>query len=85
LRNLIIVSRCLGIEKIQENNYLLHFHFQGALAGFTIKNLKLESKTDFEIGEDYIMYVEMQYLRKKTLWGKILKAKKINEMNTQAS
>ncbi len=82
LRNLIIVSRCLGVDKIRMKTCLMNFHFKGILKGSVVKGLKLEAygSENYEVGEDYIMYIEMIHLHKKVLWGRVLKARKISEM-----
>lgn len=87
LRNLIIVSRCLGIDRIRTKTCLLNFHFKGVLRGDVVKGLKLEAQdmNHYQVGEDYIMYIEMIHLHKKILWGRVLKARKISEMKMPAS
>ncbi len=81
MRNIVIVSKCLKIEasKYLENRY--HFHFRGVYGGKVIRKIILECPSGFLIqeGSEYLLYVRVEKIWDKTLWGKIIKLKPLEE------
>lgn len=72
-----LISLC---EKIiaKESKYLVYFHFKGVYLGQKIESIILESKIELEIRQEYYVLFEAQYVKERTLFGRLLKFRSID-------
>ena len=79
MRHLIAISRCK-----KASGPICHFGFRGFLCGEEITLLKLQSLlgVKWELGEDYVLAIEVHSVQKRILSGRILRAKKLTEVMT---
>lgn len=81
MKSIIIVSKCIRVEKkpLSEESY--HFHFKGVFSGEVLKKVILTKAINSSIkkGEEYLMYVQLQSCQDGVLKGRILKLKPLDE------
>lgn len=81
MKSIIIVSKCIRIEKLPLGEELYHFHFKGVFSGEVLKKVILTKGIESSIqkGEEYLMYVQLQSCQDGVLKGRILKIKPLDE------
>lgn len=67
-----VLSRCIT----KRNGLMYRFHFIGYLNGKRIKEIFVQGG-DFILGEDYLLVLDGVYSRGDTLFGHLVKSKKI--------
>lgn len=70
-KSIYVVSRCLG-----ESAGIFHFHFIGYFNGVRIKEIFVEGG-GFSYGEDYILVLDSLYIKQSSLYGSLIKSKKV--------
>jgi hypothetical protein len=81
MKAIIIVSKCIKVRKRGTTETWFQFHFRGVFGGEAIKKVELKGRNDFKIqvGEEYLMYVQMISCEKGIVTGNILKVKPLEE------
>lgn len=81
MKNIIIVSKCTRVIKVNEKSLECHFHFRGVCGGESLRKVFLRAKKEHGIsrGEEYLMYVRFHSCEAGVLRGEILKAKLLDE------
>ena len=81
MKSIIIVSKCIRVEKQPHGVELYHFHFKGVFSGEVLKKVILTKAINSSIqkGEEYLMYVQLQSCQEGVLKGRILKLKPLDE------
>ena len=84
MKNVIIVSKCLEANPNREDpakrEVFYHFHYQGVFAGDVIKRVILKgSEFDIKVGEEYLIYVELDKIKDQVITGKIHRIKLLDE------
>lgn len=75
MKNVIIVSKCLGVTQINLQESWYEFHFKGVYAGKSLKKIRLLGKQEMRLtcGEEYLLYIQINSLQDGILNGLILK------------
>lgn len=75
MKNVIIVSKCLGVTQINLQESWYEFHFKGVYAGKSLKKIRLLGRQGLKLtyGEEYLLYIQITSLHNGTLNGLILK------------
>lgn len=72
MNKVYIVSKCLKFDNLHE------FHFKGNYRGHYINKLCVNANGyQFEIGEEYLIYLKDVMRVNRTLKGTVIKAKKL--------
>lgn len=81
MKNIIIVSKCTRVIKLNEKSLECQFHFRGVCGGKSLRGVSLRSNGEHGIrrGEEYLMYVRFHSCEAGILRGEILKAKLLDE------
>jgi hypothetical protein len=81
MKSIIIVSKCIRIEKKPFGEDLYHFHFKGVYSGEALKKVVLTKAVESSIqkDEEYLMYVQLLSCLNGVLKGRILKIKPLDE------
>jgi hypothetical protein len=69
---LYLISTCIKINK----RYSI-FHFKGYFSGEKIKEVFVDNK-DFAVGGEYLVKLQAKEVARSSLYGKVLKYKKLN-------
>lgn len=79
MREIIIISRCQRIKRHNALEQLGEFHFKGVYSGEMIKRIFLiiPLNQTIEINEEYVLHVQLFYIREDYLMGKIIRAKNL--------
>jgi hypothetical protein len=75
MKNVIIVSKCLGVTQINPQESWYEFHFKGVYAGKSLKKIRLLGKQGLKLtcGDEYLLYIQINSLKGGILSGLILK------------
>jgi hypothetical protein len=87
MKNVIIISRCLDVTRVDTDKQLLEFHFKGVFYGEVVKSMKLfYSGPKIMIkGEEYMLYVQTQLIHKGVLQGTVLKTALLEDQLGEAN
>jgi hypothetical protein len=66
---------------VKHNEYYFRFHFKGYYLGYKVQEVVIKSLNDseFEIGEEYLLWVKRQSIESGILKVEPIKYKKIGE------
>lgn len=85
MRTIVVVTRCLKKEKniTKEEVFQWVFHFKGVYKGERIHSISAEitNGTDFQIGEDYLIYLSQPKINNGKLHGRVVYYKKLEDLS----
>lgn len=81
MKNIIIVSKCTRVIKLNEESLECQFQFRGVCGGESLRKVSLRTTMEHGIrrGEEYLMYVRFHSCEDGILRGEVLKAKLLEE------
>jgi hypothetical protein len=81
MREIILISHCQNIKRLNALEQVGTFHFKGVYSGELIKKivLKIPLNQTIKIHEEYLLHVQIISVQEQCLWGKILKSKLLAE------
>lgn len=81
MSTVVIVSKCTNVTTTLEDP-LAEFSFKGTFLGQKLEGLALYHSPDmsFEVGVEYVLYVQVDDVHEGHLLGTIIKSKKMEEI-----
>jgi len=81
MKNVIIVSKCLGVTPINLQESWYEFHFKGVYAGKSLRKVSLLGRQGLRLncGDEYLMYIQITSVINGVLNGVILKSANLND------
>lgn len=79
MKNVIILSKCLKVTKINPKETMCQFHFKGVYHGHVVRKIHLigDGQDIIKKGEEYLVAIQVLFVEETVIKGKIVKVKNI--------